>query len=182
MWGWIAMLYEGASCEIVISSSYDIQITCVELVVTCVWCKLVWSCPQIMVLISCTPPSFASSKCCSKQAINLPDSGESWCEAKVQRPSTVVKMKSNIDDAAVVILVFQVSQWKLGCWLDLDFLIGDLPHSGWILQDFLPFFLWLEILWSWDLVSSKSDANHRAREKEYTARADLCHVTWFPWK
>ena len=41
-------------------------------------------------------------------------------------------MKSNNDDAAVVILVFQVTQWKLGCWLDLDFLIGDidLPHSG----------------------------------------------------
>ena len=32
-------------------------------------------------------------------------------------------MKSNNDDAAVVILVFQVTQWKMGCWLDLDFLI-----------------------------------------------------------
>ena len=123
MWSWRVMLYEGASCEIVISSSYKSPaLNWLWLVYDANWYDHVL---RLWFLYPAPPPSFASSKCCSKQAINLPDSGESWCEAKVQRPSTVVKMKSNNDDAAVVILVFQVTQWKLAAGMLAGF---GFPH------------------------------------------------------
>ena len=79
-------------------------------------------------------------------------------------------------------LWFWCSKWCSWSW-----------NIGWMLISSLQIYLkvgeesrisclWLKILWSWGLVSSKSDANHRARERECSARADLCHVPWFPWK
>ena len=133
-----------------------------------------WSCPRIMVHISYTP-SFASSKCCSNKANNLPDSGDSVTEAKVQ--ARMWRSRTVMAIAVVVILVFQVMQLKLEYRLDVDIIITGLPQSRRRIQDFLPFFLWLKILWSWGLVSSKSDADHRARERECSARADLSHMS-----
>ena len=124
------------------------------------------------------PPTFASSKCCSNKANNLPDSGDS---APEQRP----RSKHGCEDQEQycwLLWLCWCSKWCSWSW-----------NIGWMLISSLQIYLkvgeesrisclWLKILWSWGLVSSKSDANHRARERECSARADLCHVPWFPWK
>ena len=74
-------------------------------------------------------------------------------------------------------LWFWCSKWCSWSW-----------NIGWMLISSLQIYLkvgeesrisclWLKILWSWGLVSSKSDAIHRAREREYSARADLSHMS-----
>ena len=166
------------------SCFFIIQIPCVELVMTCVWCKLVWSCPRIMILISWTPFPRSSFLIVvlSKRSIYLtlvnPDvRPRSNVQVRMWRWRTVMMI------AVAVILVFQVTQWKLECRLDVDFHISDLPHSRRRFLNSLAFLpLTEDPLILGPCVKQIRRGSPGEREREYSARADLCHVTWFPWK